>query len=246
MVRWQLPMAAGMVLAWCAASGAEAGEIYDAAIADNLALVQSLVANGADVNEQGDEGTPLHAAVLQGDISIAAFLLDKGADIEAPKAPAGYKPLHIAASYGKPEMVAFLLERGAQANGRDFDERTPLHLVARLGYAKIAKLLIDSGADVDAVDGHAKHTALHSAILTDKKDIVILLLDHSADVNAAPTGESPLHLAAREGSPEIVELLVERGADLSARTLGMTPLMIAESTGRSEVGALLRAHGARE
>ena len=190
MVRWQLSIAAGMVLAWCAAGGAEAGEIYDAAIADNLALVQSLVANGADVNEQGDEGTPLHAAVLQGDISIAAFLLDKGADIEAPKAPAGYKPLHIAASYGKPEMVAFLLQRGAQENGRDFDERTPLHLVARLGYAEIAKLLIDSGADVDAVDGHAKHTALHSAILTDKTDIVILLLDHSADVNAAPTGET--------------------------------------------------------
>lgn len=118
--------------------------------------------------------------------------------------------------------------------------------MARLGYADIAEMLLDSGADVVAVDGHAKYTALHFAILTDKKEIVRLLLDHSADVNAAPTGESPLHLAAREGSREVVELLVERGADLSARThQGMTPLTIAESTGRSEIAALLRTLGAK-
>jgi hypothetical protein len=66
-------------------------------------------------------------------------------------------------------MVPFLLKRGARPDSRDFEERTPLHLGARPGYLAIAETLLDYGADANAVDGHAHYTALHFAVMLDKR-----------------------------------------------------------------------------
>jgi ankyrin repeat protein len=61
-----------------------------------------------------------------------------------------------------------------------------------------------------------KESALLTASLHGKKDIVEQLLLFGANINVHydDTGETPLILAARRGHTEIVQLLIQRGADL--------------------------------
>jgi ankyrin len=62
-----------------------------------------------------------------------------------------------------------------------------------------------------------------------KADIVMLLIDHGADVAAEDeTHSTPLHLAALSGSADTVRLLIEHGADVTAQDRRYrTPLHLA-------------------
>jgi len=63
-------------------------------------------------------------------------------------------------------------------------------------------------------------TALHYAVWKDHRELVSLLLDHGAEVNARNKndhwGTTPLHAAAHSNNSALVKLLAERGADLGA------------------------------
>lgn len=63
-------------------------------------------------------------------------------------------------------------------------------------------------------------TALHYAVWKGHRELVELLLDNGADVNAHNAndhwGTTPLHAAAHSNNSTLVKLLVERGADLNA------------------------------
>ncbi|MHB9081807.1 MAG: acyltransferase family protein [Pirellulaceae bacterium] len=59
-------------------------ELPIAVLRGDLATVQTLLANGADVNGRDESGsTPLHAAAFLGRIEVAKLLLDRGADPNA-------------------------------------------------------------------------------------------------------------------------------------------------------------------
>ena len=117
-------------------------------------------------------------------------------------------------------------------------------------------LLLEGGASAAAVHG-AGWTALHGAAawgwsLGRKNDVVRLLIDAGADVNAATdvVGWTPLHLAAADPEDEAVgtvETLLAAGADPNARTRvgGWTPLFVASRRGAgAEVVAALEKAGA--
>lgn len=81
----------------------------------------------------------------------------------------------------------------------------------------------------------------------DHLEIVSLLLDRGADVNAHKRGYTALHWAARGGAVELADLLLARGADINARrkTSGKdeTPLAQALQAKQSAVAELLRRKG---
>lgn len=81
-----------------------------AALKQNRAAVEKLLARGAAVNRKG--WNALHFAAAGGDAAIVLLLLDKGAAIDAV-APNGMTPLMLAATEGQPEAVDALLRRGA-------------------------------------------------------------------------------------------------------------------------------------
>jgi len=56
---------------------------------------------------------------------------------------------------------------------------------------------------------------LHMAVCAQWTQIVELLLDHGADINALSFGWSALHTAVAIPDPAMVELLLRRGADQS-------------------------------
>ncbi len=87
---------------------------------------------------------------------------------------------------------------------------------------------------------------LHLAAECGHREIVELLLDRGADINArANYNRTALHLAAERGHREIVELLLDRGADINIRTnYNRTALHIAALWGNREIAELLLDRGA--
>jgi ankyrin repeat protein len=58
--------------------------LYFAAIGGNLAVAESLLAAGADVNARAESAAPIHGAVMGGSAEMVRLLLDRGADPSAP------------------------------------------------------------------------------------------------------------------------------------------------------------------
>ncbi|MGF6599717.1 ankyrin repeat protein [Paraburkholderia sp. GAS448] len=90
----------------------------------------------------------------------------------------------------------------------------------------IVKILIEKGAEVNK-KGWAP---LHYAAANGNDEIVKLLLDHSAYVDAgSPNGTTPLMMAARGGHVSTVKLLLDNGADMNVKNqIGMTALDFAK------------------
>lgn len=89
-------------------------------------------------------------------------------------------------------------------------------------------------------------TALLAAARRGHADLVRLLLDHQADVNAKSSSlQTPLHGAAWNGHLAVVELLLERGADINSQSnSGQTALHGAAWNGHAAVAKLLIERGA--
>lgn len=213
--------------------------------------------NGIDCRRLAQGTTPLHVAAWKHHPEMVAWLLDRGAPVDALDGH-GQTPLDTAA------RVA-----GWSAHGRDFSYLENSHLdpsrfleTARLFRARGAELTSRAAValgDVDAVrrlhrEGRLKNEELLSiAVKVNRIDMVSLLLDLGLDPNE-PTedadGESaagaPLWFASMCGWHDIAALLISRGADVNAVNNGNADaLYCAERTGDEQMKALLLKHGAR-
>lgn len=124
---------------------------------------------------------------------------------------------------------------------------TPLIQAVKAGDATTAKLLIESGADVNAPDvvGGGR-TALHWAVKDLRKDLIPVLLDAKANIEAPERqGKTPLAIACEGKDLEVVTMLVERGANVNVRDqIGGSPLLWASGLGTPEMVKYLISKGA--
>lgn len=94
-------------------------------------------------------------------------------------------------------------------NKLDSEGGFPLYGAAAGGHYADVRQLLERGAD-PSMRTRFRWTALHWAVGNGFPDVVRLLLDHGADVNAvSDTGMTPLQMAKQE---EIRSMLLERGA----------------------------------
>lgn len=98
---------------------------------DNKDRVEKLLARGADVTIQDNDGdTALHGAAQTGNVEIMRVLLDKGANVNA-KNKQGGTPLMWTAVYGNDDAARLLLSRGADASLKDNDGVTAVQWAVR-------------------------------------------------------------------------------------------------------------------
>ena len=82
-MRWPLLFLSSAVLFLFFQTSVQAGALHDAVLSENADAVAASLASGADVNEPGDLGTPLHLAAFVGNAALAQRLIDAHADVEA-------------------------------------------------------------------------------------------------------------------------------------------------------------------
>ena len=91
--------------------------------------------------------TPLHELARRGNVEMATFFLDHGANLHARDEDICSTPLAWAVKFGQVRMVELLLERGAKPNLPDDPPwATPLAWATRRGHPEIAELLRRHGA----------------------------------------------------------------------------------------------------
>ena len=91
-------------------------------------------------------------------------------------------------------------------------------------------------------------TALMAASAKSSPEVVTMIMDKGADVNAADTdGWTALMFAAKRGEQEVAMILLKAKADVNAKNQdGWTPLMLARNAEHPAMVELLKAHGATE
>lgn len=108
------------------------------------------------------------------------------------------------------------------------------------------QVLLAMNANVEDRGSKGDCTPLIEAASNGFLDIVKLLLQHGANVNAqSSAGNTALHRSSGSGYDDVVELLIQHNADLEHQNEnGHTPLMDAASNGHVKVAKLLLDAGA--
>jgi ankyrin repeat protein len=237
------------------------GDLFRAAASGHVALVELLLAGGANRDAVSDYNryTALGHAAEAGQSEVVKFLHGQGASV---KKDVGV--LHAAAFRGHREVVAFLLDKGV-----DVEEFRPdgFHLyywafpprrpsvVAFFAETDRAKFVQgqNTGVMIEEVNGGKPFVVtggrpLQAAVAGRQKAIAALLLDRGASAKVLfPDGSTVLHLAAALGDAEMAELLLKRGTPVDARDKnGRSALAVAVQRDEEDVAALLRKHGAKE
>lgn len=206
-------------------------EAVQQAVAEDPTLVNAHEPDGASA---------VLTAAYYGQPAIARLLVKYGAHLD----------VFEACAIG--ELDAVVAQVGAQtelANAFAADGFQPLGLAAFFGHFPVAKFLIENGAAVDSPSHNPLRVMpLHSAAAGSWVEIVKLLIDNGAPVNARQAEDfTPLHSAAQNGALEIIQMLLDAGAEVNPREGdGKTPLTYALAEDHQEAAALLRAHGAVE
>jgi cytohesin len=185
-----------------------------------------------------DEVETFCRAVEAGDLHrVAQQLARNPALATAERESDGAKPAHLAAWHGRRAVGGLLVAHGAEVD---------VFVAAGLGLRERAARLLEADSKRARARLWDWDTPLHFAVRNGHADVIDLLLDHGADLDARDEdGCSPLLRAVKAGRFELAKRLLDRGADVHTfNGLGETPLHRAVDQGNRPLAALLLAHTA--
>ncbi|MCW3053702.1 MAG: hypothetical protein JWN14_2872 [Chthonomonadales bacterium] len=181
--------------------------------AGSIAVVQALMAHGADLNpESKDSFPPIVEWASAGRLDLIKVALEHGVNVNTVD-KARWTALTLAAQNGHTAVAQFLLDRHADPNLQTDDGRTPLKLAISQGHLEIVRLLLSHGAKLEAKDRFDGWTALTYAVNRQDREIVRLLLERGANVHVLTNeGEGLLNLLKKsgKGDPYNIAALLKR------------------------------------
>lgn len=128
-----------------------------------------------DVNLKDTVGrTPLHIAAEKGNIDVAMFLIENGANVNVADTNGNTPLVFIINKTGNPKVTQRLLEKGASVNAQNRTGETALMYAAWHGYSAIVQLLLENRADV-TLKNKQGNTALTLAESKGHPEIVEML-----------------------------------------------------------------------
>jgi uncharacterized protein len=252
-------------------------KLNEAAGRGDTAEVKSLIAKGANVNSKDDCMTPLMKAVQNGNLETIKPLIIAGADPDLkskcdgatassyiqkvwlpkwdemrPSPPimrlliqaslwktAGYKPT-------EDDIQRVIGELEPQNASTPTPSNSELLEACSSGDKKTVIRLLNAGADIESKN-EIGETPLVIAGRYYRLDIMSILIDRGANVNAKSELGTPLLYAAEFNYIDIVKKLIAKGADVNlADESGITPLQTAEGPHNKAIVQMLKKAGARE
>ncbi|CAK9209241.1 unnamed protein product [Sphagnum troendelagicum] len=222
-------------------------DIYTAAAYGDMEKLLRLVERPGGVFSitQPDAGGyfALHWSALNNRFSVAEYLLQHGADVNAADVTA-QTALHWTGVRGSIQVAELLLQQGARLECPDTHGYRVTHVAAQYGHTALLYYLITKwGAEVDPLDNDGR-SPLHWAAYKGFSDCVRLLLFMDAHLGRADKeGCTPLHWAAMRGNLEACTVLVQAGslADLLATdSTGCTAVQLASDKGHRHVAFFLK------
>ncbi|HUV29895.1 MAG TPA: ankyrin repeat domain-containing protein [Acidobacteriota bacterium] len=189
-------------------------------------------------------GDDIHDAVKAGDLIAVRAIVDSLPNAVNAPDEAGKTPLHHAVSLNLNDIARSLIDHGADIDVFDQDLESPLHDAVTAGNAEMVAYLLEQGTTTLNDTSATKHngfvggwTPLHLAALHGYPEIVNLLLDQGADIEARDgVMRTPLILTVEGGHMPVVEVLAERGADINAQAMRRyTALLWAARNGFEEM-----------
>nr|XP_042907959.1 uncharacterized protein LOC107440000 [Parasteatoda tepidariorum] len=185
--------------------------LHYAVDSNNLELVKILFASGkCSLNSMTSEGdTALCLASKSNYAEITEFLIKNKADVNDGD------PLYKALVQGSQDTCIILLQNKFIDIEKQFKDKgeTLLQTASLKGLERLVSCFLDKKRLSKSVN---INESLFSAIQYGYVDIVILLLNHGADVNIVFENHiTPLLLAASLGHSKIMQVLLDRGADFN-------------------------------
>ncbi|KAF4517990.1 hypothetical protein B566_EDAN008826, partial [Ephemera danica] len=137
-----------------------------------------------------------------------------------------------------PKYLESIGSRTSESAFRLFgDKQTPFYTAAYEGNIKLVKAFLGSSKSSINHQSAYGETALHTACLKNKTEVVKLLLNHDCSINELDRGgHTVLHHAAEGGQVFVMEQLLKRNTSLlnMQNYIGITPLHLASAVGNIE------------
>ena len=190
-------------------------QLFAAAAAGDISTVESLLAQGANINAR-DKGkqTPILVAAQNKQYDMIRYLASKGADINA-QCNKNFNPFIHGCITNDPELVRLMVSLGTDLTRLTRFGGNGLTPAAEKGHEEIVKFLLEN-TDINVnLTNTVGWTALIEAIILNDggekmQRIIRMLLEHGADPRMTDEwGVPPVELARRKGYMEIVAIIEE-------------------------------------
>ena len=240
--------------------------LHIATLTGQKGSVKLLIGRGADMNVVCNPpshqywfgrmaGTPLHTALFNRQYAVLEFLLENGADHNI-RDEDGRTLFEFAAAYNNRERVARIYNRvGLPVPDIPATVEELMNAIGdcgatstkEKGQKRVQEILRSTPGLIHQKDKHG-NSPLHRAAFYHLEDIIKLLVEMGADVNAKNnSGKTPLHKISHD--QDIARFLIQNGARVNEQdNYGQTPLhVIAGYPGEEsgiKVARILLANGA--
>ena len=190
-----------------------------------FSLIKNLLKAKVDIDAFNTEGlSPLHIAVIKGNIEVAKLLISEGASIDLNDSKWGSSPLLYACQNGRTKIVKMLLENGSDINAKSDEGSTAIHFAAQSGKPELIDFLLQKGFDINCENDFLE-TPLHKTLLhwrypsgksTSLYEKVKLIIEKGGNINSIESENvTPLMYAIMAHDVSVVKLFISLGANVN-------------------------------